>query len=111
MSHVESSLPAIQPNRRTFLSGGALLAAGLFALPSAPAALAADAPGANILGPLPGYSPQVTPDACSLQLLCASTFRLLQRVGPFGWNIVRNPHIHLDLKQHGYEPVLRLAST
>jgi uncharacterized damage-inducible protein DinB len=59
MSSPESSLPAIQPNRRTFLSGGALLAAGLFALPSAPAALAADAPGANILGPLPGYSPQV----------------------------------------------------
>jgi hypothetical protein len=24
---------------------------------------------------------------------------------------VWNPHIHFDLKQHGYEPVLRLANT
>jgi hypothetical protein len=24
---------------------------------------------------------------------------------------VWNPHVHFDLKQHGYEPVLRLANT
>jgi hypothetical protein len=24
---------------------------------------------------------------------------------------VRDPHIHFDLKQHGYDPVLRLANT
>jgi uncharacterized damage-inducible protein DinB len=46
-------------NRRSFLSGAtAALTAGLCSSLSLPAA-AADAPGANILGPRPGYSPQV----------------------------------------------------
>ena len=57
------------------------------------------------------HSPQVTPDTRVLQLLCASTFRLLQRLDLFGGEVVRDPHIHFDLKQHGYDPVLRLANT
>ena len=45
-------------NRRGFLAGGAAaMAMGFGALPNA--ALAADDPGANILGPRPGYSPQI----------------------------------------------------
>jgi len=55
--------------------------------------------------------PQMTPDARALQVLCASTFRLLQRLGLLGGDVVRDPHIHFDLKQHGYDPVLRLANT
>jgi len=62
------------------------------------------------VGVAPRHSPQMTPDACALQILCTRTFRLLQRFGPFGRNIVRDPDIHLDMKQHGYEPVLRLAN-
>jgi hypothetical protein len=58
-----------------------------------------------------GHSPQVTPDTRALQVLCASTFRLLQRLGLLGGDVVRDPHIHFDPKQHGYEPVLRLANT
>ena len=53
----------------------------------------------------------MTPDARALQVLCASTFRLLQRLGLLDGGVVRDPHIHFDLKQHGYDPVLRLAST
>jgi hypothetical protein len=62
------------------------------------------------VGVVPRHSPQMTPDTCALQILCTRTFRLLQRVGPFGRHIVWNPHIHFDMKQHGYEPVVRLAN-
>jgi hypothetical protein len=57
------------------------------------------------------HSPQVTPDARVLQVLCASTFRPLQRLGLFGGEVVWDPHIHFDLKQHGYDLALRLANT
>ena len=63
------------------------------------------------VGVAPHHSPQMTPDACALQILRTRTFRLLQRVGPFGWDVMWNPYIHFDLKQHDYEPVLRLANT
>lgn len=59
MSNPEISLPSIQPNRRNFLSGSAMLTVGLCALGAAPTAHAANATGPNILGALPGYSPQV----------------------------------------------------
>jgi uncharacterized damage-inducible protein DinB len=46
--------------RRSFLGGtAALFAAGLSGILPAPSVAAADAPGLNILGPRPGYSPQV----------------------------------------------------
>ena len=57
------------------------------------------------------HTPQVTPDTAALQVLCAGTFRLLERLGLLGGKVVRNTHIHFDLKQHGYDPVLRLANT
>jgi len=57
------------------------------------------------------HPPQVTPNTAALQVLCAGTFRLLQRLGLLGGKVVRDPHIHFDLKQHGYDPVLRLART
>ena len=57
------------------------------------------------------HSPKVTPDTCTLQVLCAGAFRLLQRLGPLAGKVVRDPHIHFDLKQHGYDPILRLANT
>jgi Protein of unknown function (DUF664) len=47
-------------DRRTFLGGSAAaLAAGLYSSLPIPQAAAADAPGLNIIGPKPGYSPQV----------------------------------------------------
>jgi len=57
------------------------------------------------------HPPQVTPDTGALQFLRASTFRLLQRIGLVGGKVVRDPHIHFDMNQHGYDPVLRLANT
>ena len=52
-------VPNLPLNRRTFLGSGAMFAAGLYGLASAPVASAADATGPNILGPLPGYAPAV----------------------------------------------------
>ena len=57
------------------------------------------------------HPPQVTPNTATLQVLGAGAFRLLQRLDPLAWKVVRDPHIHFDMKQHGYDPVLRLANT
>jgi uncharacterized damage-inducible protein DinB len=49
-----------RPDRRTFLSGGAAaLIAGLYGSLPLPQAAAADSAGLDIIGPKPGYSPQV----------------------------------------------------
>lgn len=46
------------PNRRSFLTMSAAAITGAFAIPAIPA-LAAEPAGFNILGPKPGYTPQV----------------------------------------------------
>jgi len=49
-----------RPNRRSFLTGGAAaIAAGFCGATTLPQAEAADSPGLDIIGPKPGYSPQV----------------------------------------------------
>src|SRR5579862_8462065 len=57
--HDDTSRSNSPLNRRSFLGGSAIFAAGLYGLASAPAAHAAETTGPNILGPLPGYSPAV----------------------------------------------------
>jgi hypothetical protein len=49
----------------------------------------------------------MAPGPCALQLHGADTLRLLQRVGSLSRQIVRDPYLHFDVKQHDDEIFLQ----
>jgi len=59
------------------------------------------------IGVAPGHPPQMAPGPCALQLHGADTLRLLQRVGSLSRQIVRDPYLHFDVKQHDDEIFLQ----